>query len=189
MTLGSFSGSPQFYPHMAALKRSGKADVTPIRVEEFLVDERGRLVAPIPLRDRRDVDGAVTHDACGHFRGRSPGPLATGNSDGVLASAGVRVSDADLIGNTYLVRDDLPCKTARVLVYHFPATEPLAASDRVEFTARVGPQAVTRTFEMSQMVVNGNLDVGYVVADGCGGVPPRWSPLALPAGAAPVCAK
>lgn len=68
-------------------------------------------------------------------------------------------TNADRIGSTYLIRDDLPCKTARVVVYHFPATDPIAASDRVEFTARVGPQIVTRTFEMSQMVVNGNLDI------------------------------
>ena len=152
-------GSPRILlQRMAMLRRSGKADLTPIDVEAFLVDERGAVITPIPVRDRMDVDGGVTHDACGNFRGRMPGPLPPGVFEGSAGSYSFR-GEADRIGNGYLVRDDLPCKTALVFAYRFPASDAIAVGEQVEFAATLGPQTVTRTFEVSKMVVNGNLDL------------------------------
>jgi len=149
---------PSRQSRTAMLRRSGKADLVPVDVEQFLVDPHGSVVAPTPMRARMDADGAVSHDACGNFRGRMPGPLPPGNFEGSSGSYSFR-SDADRIGNSYLVRDDLPCRTALVVVYHFPATDTFAVGEQVEFAATLGPQTVTRTFEISKMVVNGNLDL------------------------------
>jgi hypothetical protein len=145
-----------------ALERTGKPHLAPILMEQFQVDKRGAVVAPIPMRDRMDLDGTVTLDACGHVRGRAFAPDPLGYFEGAPTTSSRPSTAADHVGTapgTSLIRDDLPCDRALVLVVHFPATDAIAASEKVAFTARIGPQRVTRTFEMSKMVVNGNLDL------------------------------
>jgi hypothetical protein len=142
-----------------ALWRDGKPDLAPTRVENYLVNKKGAIVQPLPMRERMNNFGQVILDACGHFKGQESSSSPLGNFDvEIPASAGLD-SPADRAGGVWVVRDDLPCDTALVLVFHFPATDAIAPGERVEFTTMVGPQRITRTFQMSKMVVNGILDL------------------------------
>ena len=117
----------------------------PIGVESFLVDERGQLFAPLARGDRKNFEGHLTHDACGNFQEDLPNP------DPVL-------------GGWQLI-PDVPCKKAAVFVFRFPATDAFADTENVEFVATlghhvtVGYQTVTKTFQISRMVVNGVPDI------------------------------
>ena len=141
-------GSPEMLMQRAALRRNGRPDLAPIGVERFLVDERGQLFAPLASGDRTGFDGRTTHDACGNRDEETP------------ESPDPHVEHGGSLAISYV-----PCKKGAVFVFRFPATDPLAATENVEFVAtlghnvNVGLQTVTKAFQMSRMVVNGALDI------------------------------
>ena len=144
---------PQRTLDWTVLRRSGKPLLTATHVEMHLLKKDGTVAAPLPRRERLDQWGRIAWDACNNLIRSTP------------PSLGIGVGPIDLGGfpapadGDWGVRHDLPCRTEAVFIFDFPASDPIAADEVVEFTSNLGRQTVSKTFQMHEMVVNGALNL------------------------------
>lgn len=124
----------------AALQRRGKPDLAPLRVEKHWVDSKGNVKTR-------------PSDAC---RPLPPAQHTATGMGGFQTPAGFVTSGPPSNQNPV---EDRPCKDEQVFVFYFPASDAIGSGEMVAFFAVIGGASVTRTFETSQMVLNGTVDL------------------------------